>query len=375
MRRWRVVLVVFIVSLLMFSAWPCHAGKAKKTKGAKASKARQNAAMQKEIPAFVAFREDLEKFLGVSYRMGGVSSKGMDCSGFAKRFFAEAFGIDLPHSSRAISHLDFLDDIPADQEEYRPSDLLFFGPSKGRINHVGIYLGEGKFIHASRREGVTVSSLQESYWKRRLLASKRVTVLDDAQLTTLAGGPGFGADDGTGESLSQTLAMGYYQHLIDSRIGVGVQGLYGSHEVQASTDAPRRDLRSDYYSGWQALVDIRPSDWLCITPWMGHLEVSDMTSGASGALGYYGLKTNIGSGVSPWSLSLAAQRTHAHDFFTPSAAINDWRSLDLGFDVGYRYGSGFSLSVSGWRSGLYPGAAAELPESLSDIALRLNIPF
>ncbi len=390
-----------LIAFLVLSAIPCQAAKAKKSKtvktariakAAKVSKAKKSrqarkvhAARTEEIPDFVAFRDDLEKFLGVPYRIGGASAKGMDCSGFAKRFFAEAFGIELPHNSSAISHLSFLDEIPSDPDLYRPSDLLFFGSRKGRINHVGIYLGDGKFVHASRSIGVTVSSLQESYWKRRLLASKRVTILDDSQLTTMAAaGSDFSASGMDVDAVSNALVVGYYQSLIDDRMGIGLDGLYGMQAMSASPasgDWPSADgptCLAENYNGWRASVDFRPSNWLRITPWMGRLDVHEGLSGASGIVGQYGLRTNISGGLSPWVLSMAAQASHFHDWDAGSSAasIDDWRSLDLGFDFGYRIGSKSSLSVSGWRSGLYDERPKDdLPETLSDVMLRLNIEF
>jgi hypothetical protein len=386
LRPWRVWVGVFLVGLMVFSTMPCQAARAKKTKVNKPPKARQITATQKKIPPFVAFKDDLEKFIGVPYRIGGSATSGMDCSGFAKRFFAEAFGIDLPHNSSAISRLDFLQDLPSDPNEFRPSDLLFFGSSRGRINHVGISLGDDKFIHASRSKGVIVSSLRNSYWKRRLLASKRVAVLDETQLRTLAAaGPadGLSGETSDGNAIGEVMALGYRQALLDDRLSFGLEGLYGDQAFKSAIDvagdgsgAAWAGAESDSYHGWRALLDVRPANWLCITPWMGRLDVSDGFSGADGALGHYGLKTSIGYSTSPWSLSLAAQTTHFHEFQAPSAGpINDWRSLDLAFDFGYRLDQRSSLSLSGWRSGLYAGSEPELPGSLSDVALHLNIAF
>jgi len=376
---------VLLVGFMMISAAPCQAAKSKKAKaGVRKS---QLTASRKAVPEFVAFKDELEKFLGVPYRFGGVSTNGMDCSGFAKRFFAEAFGIDLPHNSSAISRLDFLQTLPGRSEELRPSDLLFFGSKKGRINHVGISLGDDKFIHASRQNGVIVSSLRDSYWKRRLLASKRVTVLDDAQLTTLAAdGPVDGlSGDGAGQAgLAQVVSLGFRQELLDEHLSFGLEGIYGDRsfkealEVSGATGGTAWDgMANDSYQGWRALVDFRPSPWLCITPWLGQMDVYDAISGADGALGYYGVETRFGDNVQPWSLSLAAQSTHFRDFYAPSAgAIDEWRSLDLGFDFGYRFSPATSLSVSAWRSGLYEGIAEDpTVDRLSDVALRLKIEF
>ena len=373
------------LAVAVLAAAPCQAAKAKKTVASLDDRTRHLTAYQKNIPEFVAFKSELENFLGVPYRFGGVSHKGIDCSGFAKRLFSEAFGIELPHNSRAISRLDFLEDLPVDPDRLRPSDLLFFGSQKGRIDHVGISLGEDRFIHASRSKGVIVSSLRNSYWRRRLLASKQVTLLDEAQLTTLgAAGPITGL---SGEAAGQAtparmLSLGYRQDLFDDRLSVGLEGVYGDRSFKDALDVTGgatqwAGLDKESYQGWRALVDIRPSPWLCLTPWVGQMDVFDAVSGGEGALGHYGLKTFIGGQASPWSLSLAAQSTYFHDFYTPTAGpLDEWRSLDLGLDFGYRFTPATSLSVSAWRSNLYEGATEDpATDRLSDIALRLKIEF
>jgi hypothetical protein len=383
LRRWCRVWVL-LAGLFVFAIAPCQAAKAKKTNTAIDARTRHLTAFQKNIPEFVAFKSELENFLGVPYRFGGVSHKGIDCSGFAKRLFAEVFGIELPHNSCAISRLDFLEALPADPDRLRPSDLLFFGNKSGRIDHVGISLGEDKFIHASRSKGVIVSSLRNSYWRRRLLASKRVTVLDEAQLTTLAAAGPVGGMSGEGAGPTprgQALALGYHQVLFDNHLGFGVEGIYGDRSFKDALDVAGgyrwMGMPDESYQGWRALVDIRPSPWLCLTPWMGRMDVFDAFSGSEGALGYYGIETRIGDEASSWSISLAAQSTHFHDFYTPAAGpVEDWRSLDLGLDFGYRFTPAASLSVSAWRSSLYEGTAEDpAADRLSDVALRLKIEF
>ena len=382
-RYWLGWMAVLLVGFMMIFAAPCQAGKSKKAKAG--VRKGHLAASQKAVPEFVAFKDELEKFLGAPYRFGGVSTKGIDCSGFAKRLFSEAFGIELPHNSRAISRLDFLEDLPVDPDGLRPSDLLFFGSQKGRINHVGISLGEDRFIHASRSKGVIVSSLRNSYWRRRLLASKRVTLLDEAQLTTLgAAGPitGLSGEAAGQDTPARMLSLGYRQELFDDRLSVGLEGIYGDRSFKDALDVTGgathwAGLDNESYQGWRALVDIRPSPWLCLTPWVGRMDVFDAVSGGEGALGHYGLKTRIGGQASPWLLSLAAQSTYFHDFHTPTAGpLDEWRSLDLGLDFGYRFTPATSLSVSAWRSNLYEGATEDpAADRLNDIALRLKIEF
>lgn len=98
--------------------------------------------------------------------MGGEGRNGIDCSAFVQKTIKGAFNVHLPrstaeqrYSGRSISKSDL-----------RPGDLVFFRKN----NHVGVYIGNGKFVHASSSRGVTTSSLSESYWTRNYTQSRRV---------------------------------------------------------------------------------------------------------------------------------------------------------------------------------------------------------
>jgi cell wall-associated NlpC family hydrolase len=115
-----------------------------------------------------------QEWKGTRYRMGGLSKTGVDCSGFVLLAFRHQFGIELPRSTREQNTLG--QDIKRDQLII--GDLVFF--RTGRNNHVGIYLGEEQFLHASTRAGVKISKLSEPYWKRNYWKAKR---LDFAVIT------------------------------------------------------------------------------------------------------------------------------------------------------------------------------------------------
>ncbi len=119
-----------------------------------------------------AFENHIQKYIGIPYRRNGSSHKGMDCSGFVSQFYRNLFDINLPHNSLAQYRFSMLHTI--DEDDLQPGDLVFFkNPKSHRINHVGVYLADGQFVHASSSEGVTVSSLDEGYWKKRFVGSKR----------------------------------------------------------------------------------------------------------------------------------------------------------------------------------------------------------
>jgi cell wall-associated NlpC family hydrolase len=114
---------------------------------------------------------------GKPYRRGGSNPEsGFDCSGFVRHVFEHVGGIELPHSANAISKIGRL----VTKAELLPGDLVFFRRMKKHIGHVGIYLGEDKFIHASsRRTGrVMVSSLTDRYWAKRFVLARHLEPLE-----------------------------------------------------------------------------------------------------------------------------------------------------------------------------------------------------
>lgn len=110
--------------------------------------------------------------LGVQYRYGGSSAQGFDCSGFVKHVFSRATNLVLPHSSRAMSHAG----EQVSPTDLQPGDLVFFKTEHHRISHVGIYMGNQKFIHAasSRTGAVVISDLREHYWAHRFASARHL---------------------------------------------------------------------------------------------------------------------------------------------------------------------------------------------------------
>ncbi|MDH7602291.1 MAG: NlpC/P60 family protein [Armatimonadota bacterium] len=109
-------------------------------------------------------------YRGTRYRRGGTSRGGFDCSGFTRHVFAK-YGISLPHSSAAQARIG----RPVSRDELQPGDLVFFQTYRRGISHVGIYIGNGQFVHAStHRRGVTVDSLNSPYYASRYRGARRV---------------------------------------------------------------------------------------------------------------------------------------------------------------------------------------------------------
>ena len=114
-------------------------------------------------------------WLGVRYRNGGNTKKGVDCSGLVSILYRQVYGIALERNSAAILQRNC---VPVNRNNLREGDLVFFrtlGSAQSRIpTHVGIYLKNGKFIHASTSNGVIVSSLSEPYYVRTWITGGRV---------------------------------------------------------------------------------------------------------------------------------------------------------------------------------------------------------
>jgi cell wall-associated NlpC family hydrolase len=110
-----------------------------------------------------------EEWRGVPYRLGGSNKTGIDCSGFVSVAYRHGMGIHLPRTVAEQQRLG--QEIPRGQ--LQAGDLLFFRTGKWS-RHVGIYLGEQRFLHASTREGVKISSLLNPYWATNYWQAKRL---------------------------------------------------------------------------------------------------------------------------------------------------------------------------------------------------------
>lgn len=102
-------------------------------------------------------------WLGTRYRRGGMSRAAVDCSGFTNIIYKNVFGQQLDRVSTTIAKN--VKESITNKEDLLPGDMVFFSTFKKKyINHVGIYLGDGKFVHASIKKGVIISSLAEGYY-------------------------------------------------------------------------------------------------------------------------------------------------------------------------------------------------------------------
>jgi lipoprotein Spr len=108
-------------------------------------------------------------WIGTPYRFGGSSKKGVDCSAFTKQLYSEVFNLDIKRNSRDIFSMV----SPVGRDELKEGDLVFFKIHSKSISHIGIYLGDGRFAHASMK-GVAISSLDDAYYSRYFYKGGRV---------------------------------------------------------------------------------------------------------------------------------------------------------------------------------------------------------
>lgn len=114
--------------------------------------------------------------MGVKYSWGGKTPEGgLDCSGFVRFVFQQATNLTLPHGARALSQMG----THVSSNDLQPGDLVFFNTLKSSFSHVGIYIGDNRFIHSPRtgRE-VVITDMTEKYWAKRFNGARRIDPRD-----------------------------------------------------------------------------------------------------------------------------------------------------------------------------------------------------
>lgn len=119
-------------------------------------------------------------FVGVPYRRGGNDAdSGFDCSGFTRHVFESALGLLLPRRVDDQASAPGL--VSVKRDELQPGDLVFFNTLRRTFSHVGIYVGEGRFVHAPRPGGeVRIENMRYAYWAKRFTGARRAALLAQA---------------------------------------------------------------------------------------------------------------------------------------------------------------------------------------------------
>ena len=112
----------------------------------------------------------IDEWWGTNYCMGGTTKDCVDCSGFTGNIVRDIYRINLPRTASE----QYTESNRVDRESLKEGDLVFFKTKKGYINHVGIYLCNNKFVHASTSNGVTITDLDEHYWQGKYAGGGRV---------------------------------------------------------------------------------------------------------------------------------------------------------------------------------------------------------
>ena len=348
-------------------------------------------------------REEVKKYLGVSYRWGGSTRKGMDCSGFVRRIYKDLFGVELPHNARAQYPLPILRDVPL--EELRTGDLIFFSPStaKKRINHVGIYLSDGRFIHAARKKGVIITSLSNRHWNSRIYAGKKLASQDNGyheeverfpgslslssdrdNLITLQWGTDqfilspsiIGHDPFAHElkGLSFTPRLIYTRALIDQSWNFHLEGFqefssfYGVETKQKKPpDLDERNLSYSYMdqfyrAGLKVASNLRLSKYLSITPSLTYFHNEEAMDGICLPRVSYGVDLGIGSTFDRWGLSMALYYSEVESFPSPSTLTgNERNALEMSLTYRQRINPNLQLLLTGEYAERYAPGAEKSP--------------
>jgi NlpC/P60 family len=337
------------------------------------------------------FTEEVKEYLGIPYRKGGTTKKGMDCSGFARTVYDRLLGIDLPQSSSDQFRSQELDKI--DTRELQTGDLVFFGSGKKnrRINHVGVYLTDGQFIHASTSEGVMVSSLSDKYWRKRYVGSKRHQVLSsieelgekgseslvqaqvyDSGALSLYANTSNSADSFAEKALlhpGQTyqaplsdsdLSNQYWEASFSHNLfnGFGLS-LSAFHQRSDSNSCSTSSLIEDHHttaafgdpplgSSRQGLTfagDYRASDWLSFTPSITYFDQGGDDTTEALPKRSFGLNTQLFSLDNRWSLSMLMNYNEGDSRNSTHAFDNRLNSFDLAFKLGISLSDNLHMSI------------------------------
>ncbi len=341
------------------------------------------------------FENKVKEYVGIPYRKGGTTTNGLDCSGFVRLVYDEIFGIDLPHSS--LAQFSFSDLKKIDRQEMQPGDLIFFGnKGKKRINHVGVYLSDNKFIHASSTDGIKVSDLDERYWKKRFVGTKRhedlnlgpdadrVRFVSTLQIPVNDKGfiTSYRRDDFSKNALKMQNRMNDkdnpasevysfnnsrlhlheigYSHSLADGFDLHLSAIHENFDIYTAWPVLVPNTRLINYASDESLSDtadrfgfkvasaFQPSKWLSIIPSITYFDYSKENEDILNAPEWlFGLNTVLLPIHKQWSLSMLVQYSEKDDFKDITSPYSRFSSLDLAVKLGINITDNVQLSIMG----------------------------
>jgi hypothetical protein len=331
--------------------------------------------------------QEISKFFGLRYRFGGEGQAGIDCSALVKQVYSDVFGVNLPRSSTEQSRVGDLESVP--QGDLKTGDLVFFGPNRKKVNHVGMYLASGHFLHAARSEGVTISRLDDSYWKSRFMFSKRMPGLDTGEDDddAIDFRRGFMRDSyQTAFNREQNSEVGFLDFgvKLNDSLELLLSGFFinslADHGPTGDISPPSSSMSGAESSteggGFRLATVLSPLEWLKLIPSVAQVEVRDERSRDYQK---FGLETWMILPSTRLSVFMAAYAKNQDDLFErPLNASPDWQSMDMALGLHYQLSD--SLRFSLWGTHAYTQDARVNEESgrrppVDDVSFQLNLKF
>ncbi|QLB14781.1 endopeptidase [Mannheimia granulomatis] len=169
-KKW-LSLGILLASVSILSACSSSDTVNKTRSGSRVSHSTYHSDLSDPIMAISRLSEHQHEWKGTRYRLGGNSKSGIDCSGFMQVTFRDLFGIDLPRTTTAQAK----EGERISKSELRTGDLVFFNTGRGpNGKHVGVYVKNGQFLHASTRGGVIYSDMESPYWSKAFWQARRL---------------------------------------------------------------------------------------------------------------------------------------------------------------------------------------------------------